>query len=514
MRFKRVSIAVLVGLVPGFVLAACDRPIEFTTEDTARTRRDANEIVADAYSVRPAEPVLPPVDIELTLPFGSSAVVPIEFVVSAADLDLVLNVDTTGSFDEEIDQLQNSFIATILPELRRSVSGIAIGVTKFQDYDFGSFGGPGDVPYLRLSSITTDFSITSAAIARLDNPIGGGGDLPESGYESLYQIATGAGQVTEGETLIRPWSSTMRAPGGGSDPGVGFREHSVRAVIHATDATSHEGSDYGINAHSSGETIAALLAREIRVIGVVTEGEPMARQQLESLALVTGAVGPPNDRNQCPTGIRGTARPPLRGVCPLVFDIDTHGGGLNEAIVQSIEALLASVSYDEAHGEALDDRYGLVHAIEAVSATATPPARTPTRVDERQIDGIPDTFRAIDHGVTLRFEAHLENDVLMPDDYDRRVTLTLVILGEGVAVATRTVRVLIPRRTPMDAGPRDAGVDANTGDTNTVDAFAEPPDAGSDADITDAAMDDTGADAPSDDASDDATTSADHDAAD
>jgi len=474
MRFNvgRAGLFVLFGLA-----SACEAPVDFVLEDGGRTRRDAPEVPVDAVTVRPLEPELPPVDVEITLPFGASAVVPIEIAVSFAELDLVLNIDTTGSFDEEINQLQNSFIAEILPTLRRRVDGIAIGVTKFQDYDFGGHGSAGDVPYLRLSSITTDFSITSAAIARLDNPIGVGGDLPESGYEALYQIATGEGQVVFGTEFSRPWSPSMRAPGGGTEPGVGFREHSVRAVIHATDAPSHDASDYGIDGHSLGQTIAALVARGIRVIGVVTENEAVARAQLETLAVTTGAVVAPNTRGQCLTGIRGTARAPVDGLCPLVFDIDSRGRGLNDVVVQSIEDLLRSVTYQEAHGIAEDDRYGLVSAIAAQDSTVTPPSRTPRRTDEFPVDGVLDTFREIDHGVTLHFEVQLQNDVLMPDDYDRRVTLTVTILGDGLAVGTRTIRVLIPRRAPIDAGPRDAALnfDAPQIQDAGVDAAPDSP---------------------------------------
>lgn len=499
MRFSsgRAGFVVLLGLA-----SACDGPVEFVSEDTGRVRRDAPEVPVDAITVRPEEPVLPEVDVEVTLPFGAAASVPIEIAVSFAELDLVLNIDTTGSFDEEINQLQNSFISDILPALRERVDGIAIGVTKFQDYDFGGHGGVGDVPYLRLSSITTDFSMTSAAIARLDNPIGLGGDLPESGYEALYQIATGAGHEAFGTEFVRPWSSTMRAPGGGTEPGVGFREHSVRAVIHATDAESHDASDYGIEGHSLTQTLNALVAREIHVIGVVTENERAARAQLETLALTTGAVVPPNARGQCLTGIRGSARDPVDGICPLVFDVDARGAGLNDVVVQSIEDLLRSVTYQEAHGIAEDDRYGLVHAIAAVDARVTPPSRTPRRTDEFPVDGVLDTFREIDHGVTLNFEVQLRNDVLMPDDYDRRVTLTVVILGDGLAVATRTIRVLIPRRVPTDAGPRDAALnfDAPQSHDTGVDAAPDAP-LEEDASSVDAAVED---DAHTEDASFDA----------
>jgi hypothetical protein len=169
-----------------------------------------------------------------------------------------------------------------------------------------------------------------------------------------------------------------------------------------------------------------------------------------------------------------------------VFDLAEDGTGLSDVIVQAIADLLRSLSYAEVYGQARDDRLGFVHAIEAVSARVEPGGIAPTRTDERPADGVLDTFRDVERGVTVTFDAVLVNDVLPPADYDQHITFAIDILGDGVVVATRTVRVTVPRgRLPApdasidaaptpDAGALDAGamIDAPLLDASSLDAAA------------------------------------------
>jgi len=252
----------------------------------------------------------------------------------------------------------------------------------------------------------------------------------------------------------------------------------ICAVLHVTDAPSHDGRDYGPPAHDRGQTIAALRAARLRVIGIASGAE--ARSYLEELAIATDATLPP-EAGACRTGLRGASGPPGGEGGPLVFDLAEDGTGLSDVIGQAIADLLRSLSYAEVYGQARDDRLGFVHAIEAVSARVEPGGIAPTRTDERPADGVLDTFRDVERGVTVTFDALLVNDVLPPADYDQHITLAIDILGDGVVVATRTVRVTVPRgRLPAP----DASIDAAPG----PDAFSPSPDAFS----PDAGPDDAG----------------------
>jgi hypothetical protein len=480
-RAAGLGVAALLALPP--LAAACTEVPPPTGLDAGRRNRFDAGPEPDGFVPRPPDPVLPPVDVEITLAWGAEARVTIEVGSAVSDLDLVLSVDTTGSFSGEIDALQSSFVGTIIPALSRRADRLAFAVTHFEDFPFGSFGDADDLPFELLTPVTTDLTRVAGGIARLDMPLGSGGDLAESGYEALYQIATGEGLAYGEEVLVPPWSPSRAGIGGGEEPGVGLRAGSLRAVLHVTDAPSHDGRDYGPPAHDRGQTIAALRAARLRVIGIASGAE--ARSYLEELAIATDATLPP-EAGACRTGLRGASRPPVGEVCPLVFDLAEDGTGLSDVIVQAIADLLRSLSYAEVYGQARDDRLGFVHAIEAVSARVEPGGIAPTRTDERPADGVLDTFRDVERGVTVTFDAVLVNDVLPPADYDQHITFAIDILGDGVVVATRTVRVTVPRgRLPApdasidaaptpDAGALDAGamIDAPLLDASSLDAAA------------------------------------------
>ncbi|MEM9196003.1 MAG: hypothetical protein AAGF12_42955, partial [Myxococcota bacterium] len=124
----------------------------------------------DAF-VRGPDPVLPPADTEVVLPYFGGAVT-LEFNVDAnlRRLDVHFSVDTTGSFSEEIDAMQSDLDGRIIPALREQVPDIAIGVSRFEDFPSLPYGEQFDTPFQLLTGITTDPARVGAAVARLDQP--------------------------------------------------------------------------------------------------------------------------------------------------------------------------------------------------------------------------------------------------------------------------------------------------------------------------------------------------------
>ncbi|RLB49870.1 MAG: hypothetical protein DRJ42_20125, partial [Deltaproteobacteria bacterium] len=177
---------------------------------------------------------LPPADIEVTLPYeGAEAEVSLTVTADAAKVDIHLSVDTTGSFSQEIDRIQSELLERVLPPIRDRVGDVGIGVSRFEDFPVLPYGSPTDAPFTLLSGITTSESRVGAAIARLDDPLGFGGDGPEASAEALYQIATGEGFTANGTRYVEAYSGRS-APGGGDLGGVGFRDDSLRAIVHIT----------------------------------------------------------------------------------------------------------------------------------------------------------------------------------------------------------------------------------------------------------------------------------------
>ncbi len=389
----------------------------------------------DGGVLRPVVPILPHADDEITLPFETDTVYELEVPGTPTSLDVHFSIDTTSSFQGEIDALQERLVSEIIPALRQRVDDIAFGVSRFEDFPREPFGGEDDRPYELLSPIDTRVSRVVEGIEALDMPLGFGGDFPEAGYEALYQIATGAG----GPSGVAAFSA-------GGLGGVGFRPNAFHVVVHATDATSHTPESYGDavpGTHGFDEVSVALNAIDAHLIGIVTSTAP--RPELESLALATGATSPTTG-GACRTGIDGEEVPPRDDLCPLVFDANGDGSGLAGTIVDSIGTLLDALLHTELWLEADADPIGFVQHIEADSSSIGGGETAPGTADLRPVDGIPDTFTEVRSAATLRFRVVLRNDRIVPQDYPQSFRITLRTLADGQPVGEHVLRVVLPAR--------------------------------------------------------------------
>jgi GEVED domain/Dockerin type I domain/Bacterial pre-peptidase C-terminal domain len=263
-------------------------------------------------------------------------------------VDVVLLLDDTGSFAgtgpevaKVFDRIVN-YLTTNLPD-----SDFAFSVTRFEDYA-GVGGGATDRPFiLNQPLITANTPGFNAAITSALNRTapGGGGDLPESAIEGLWQIATGLGfdgnndndTVDSGRAGL---VTTQTNPGGGGDVpafssfapdpagpvlasagnigGVGFRANSTkRLVLLATDAgtafepdsvdpyigkdgirvpaSTVQSGSRGTTPNNRGasiqRTVNALVSNNIQVIGLADNSFNSGVQPfLTGMAQLTGAV--------------------------------------------------------------------------------------------------------------------------------------------------------------------------------------------------------------------------------
>ncbi len=456
-----------------------------TSVDTARDvnpRRDAA--------------VLDEADFTFVLPYlGETQEAELDISASPGQLDVHFSVDTTSSFSEEIDNIQGQ-LDQIVEQVRSRVSDAAFGVSRFEDFPTEPFGASADRPFTLLSAITTDTARLRSAVASLDSPLGFGGDFPESGFVALSQIATGSGI----RDLVREFPGP--APGGGTVGGVGFRDDSLRAVVHITDASSHRPVDYAARYPMTAsllDVVTQMNEIDTRVIGIAS-GDT-ARSQLEQLAVNTNAFTSGDDG--CPTGIDGSERALVDGVCPLVFDVSASGVGLSATIVDAITGLLDTFSYEEVFAEH-DDRLGFVSDIVA-SRSEVSRGEEPTREDRRPEEGSLDTFVDVPPGARLFFSLQVRNTTIRPADYEQVFRFSVFIVGDGAVLSTATVRVIVPAGR-IDAGVTDAGMDAmamdamdagvsDTGSDAAMDA-ADAADATDATDVTDATDDADAVDAP------------------
>lgn len=432
-------------------------------------RPDAGGGDADAgiEPQRPASgrPELPVADAEFVLAFGAPAQeYALALSAEAGALDVHFSVDTTGSIGAEIERLQMDMSRTIAPGLRLRVPDVSFGVSRFADFPRAPFGFAGsrsdraDTAFELLTSITAVPSRVSSAIARLNQPLDDGGDIPEAGAEALFQIATGSGYSNEATTYILPFDRRA-LPGGGEEGGVGFRPGALRVVLHVTDAPSHTPEDYAEffpGTHSFSEAAEALRAIRANVVGIVsgacgqqsTCNRPAyarARAELEGMALLTGALaGTPTD-GQCPHGVDGAWVAAVGDLCPLVFDVDENGLGLSDVILDSIASLVEGIRFAVVRGDATDDPIGFVQAIVPVRQSGgESPAQIADLLPDGKPDGEPDTFVDVHTKTRLQFRVRLANDRIRGSDVEQVFRLVVAIEGDGLVLERRTLRVRIP----------------------------------------------------------------------
>ncbi len=303
-------------------------------------------------------------DYLLWLPFGAiDLALPVQFAPVDPRADLVLSLDTTGSMGGEITNLQNG-LSTISTSVLAMVPDTAFAVGDWHDFPISPFGDPpgspgnmlGDKPWQLLQPVTTNVSLIQVALNGMTAL--GGNDIPESGYEALYQVGAGTG-------VSWPGGSIPAYPGPGLG-GVGFRAGTLPLVVHVTDAPSHTDAEYAAaipDAHSKSAALAALTVLGARVIPVLSFADATANAQLLEAATATGAevlpcgfthvAGCP--ANLCCTGINGAGEAPNgSGRCPLRFRISTEGTGASTAVVLGMEAAVKYGTHEVLAG-ATDD---------------------------------------------------------------------------------------------------------------------------------------------------------------
>lgn len=389
---------------------------------------------------------------------------PLEFSSDILQADVHIAMDTTGSMGGELGALRTAFSGQIFPQVRAQVPNVAFGVSTFDDFQCSGHGSGGDTPFSLRQRVTTNVSAAQSAMNSI--PLHSGADYYESGYESMYQVATGAGVNGCGSNVppFNPAANRVAGVADGDIGGVGFRNNSFPILVHVTDAPSHEEGSYGSFAASGAEAIAALRAIQARFIGVASGSDP--RGQLENVARQTGGVVPvcawdgarPGGcgASQCCTGVGGAGRGSEGGNCPLVFDINGSGGGLGSAVVTAISALANTTAFDVTTNVRRDDDEFLmtgldtrcfIRSIRPDSFTATSScSTTPRPADINPVDGVNDSFANVTPGTQLFFEVVAQNAGCVAERaLPQAFTAYIDVIGDGVTVLdTQTVTIIVP----------------------------------------------------------------------
>lgn len=445
-------------------------------EASDRTRIDSDgdsvtdllEVLFESDPCDPDSDLTGRVDFYFVLPYATGDVQrdTLDFNTEVTLGDVLINIDTTGSMSGQINSLQEGLSDTIIPGLAESIDSIGIGVSQFEDFPCGEFGSAGDIPFALLQRITTDPAAAERGVQALQ--LGGGGDGPESGIESLFQAATGLGTNDCQPGLIPPFDPLRGLSAGTAEGiigGAGFRAGAMPIVVHITDNETHADGERGYTYGATrDESYTALRDIGARVIGIATSSLP--RPDLETLADRTSAQVPTCAWDaarpagcgvgQCCTGQDGAGRSPASdGLCPLVFDIRASGQGLGTAIIDGIAALLRFAPTDvtvRIRPDAAElGRSGIntacfVQGVRADAAFARAGACSSQPVAaDFDGDGINEGFSGVTPGASLFFEVAAYNDCVRATTEPQTFFAYLdVIAGGDVVLDTQLVTILVP----------------------------------------------------------------------
>lgn len=421
---------------------------------------DIVETIAGSDPNDPTE-TIPDGDFYFVLPYqGPGAEGVIDFSTTVKKADVFFSMDTTGSFGEEIAAVQAALASEIVPGIAAVVDDAAFGVGRFEDMPLSPYGLPGDVPYQLLQPITVDITAVGAGLTALGDAAGGL-DTPESGFEALFQWASGVGLPELGMTPFAP-------PGIG---GVGFRDDALPIIVQITDARSHAAADYGpllSGAHSRDDAVEALNAIGARVIGIdslehvnTTECIDMTadcmdpRPYLEDLAIATKAYIPPDSTdNLCHMGVGDAPIAPIdvngQDQCPVVFDVLPDGSGLGSSIVDAV-VQLAQLGVLDISTKTIGETKGINDEVLTPGHTTADFIVSVTPIDPAPAGStiVGDVFVGVTPGSTVSFEVEGFNDFQPAIAVDQLFEADIDVLGDAVTLLdVRNVFIIVPRVIP------------------------------------------------------------------
>jgi hypothetical protein len=370
----------------------------------------------DFYIVLPYEDPLGPYETQLS--FGTN--------LERADVFFL--VDTSASMGDAIRNVQDGLVGEIVPGLEAAVPDVQIGVGEFEDFPVEPYGWDADNPlgvacddhpFTLWQAMTSDIDAVGAALANLDDPLGCGGDRSESAVEALRQLATGAGLAP----WVEPAAECPEDPDGLGPPAGAacFRAGAQPIVVLISDAPMHDGPGgydpyVGLDGVAAyGDAATALRDVGARVVGVVVDGDPLARTQMERFATDTGTVDADNQ--------------------PLVFD--AVGGDADTQVVDAVTRLVGATPQDISIVITDDpaDAFDATRFVRGVAPAHAEPKR----------DTAGGSFLAVPPGGTVWFRLTFENDLVEAADAPRVFHATITVLGNGVArLDTRNVFIVVP----------------------------------------------------------------------
>lgn len=397
----------------------------------------------------------------------------LDFSTKITKADVVFAMDTTASMGEEINNLKATLTGTIVPRLATSLPDLAMGVGEYHDFTLPPSTGS-DYPWKLLHRVMT--VKTPAGIASIQQAINGmqasgGEDWPESGWEALYQLATGSGtnqglvSVPPFDPLTAPPSALPTGENTGTLGGMGFRTGALPIAVMITDAINHNSTttsdfDYTFPSTTFEQAASAFEALGGKMVGISSRfgsgsfGD--VRRELTNAVTRLQSVVKPNAWDSpgrarpagcgpslCCTGANGDGISSMMGKCPLVFDIEGDGSGLGTTVVQAIETLTNFAPIDistqprDDQGDSVDAVKAFIGSLRAKSSAQAPCTSGLTTRDQNG-DGVADTYIDVKPGTRVCFDVVPKtNTTVKPTHEPQMFRATIIVVGDNVTELDR-----------------------------------------------------------------------------
>ena len=418
------------------------------------------------------------------------------FSPKVSKLDLVFNVDTTGSMSGTINTVKSN-ISSMISSIRAMVTDSGFTLTMFDDFPVSGYGGGTDRPLVVAGPVSTVESTVSGYMNHTHFTASGGADGAESGAESLYQIATGKGVAWSGGSL------PAHANPAGTWGYVDFRANTLPVVVHATDIYSHDStasntpynttnasslaysSSYVPNPHYTVDLIPVLKSTGMRVIGLGTNSSADNYKQMTAWARESNAVVPvcafktgsttwSCGTNKCCLGSSASDPVTVNGVAnQCILNYTGTASAVNTYIVQGVDALVKYGTYNvttKIRGNVMDNNKNTSCFIDKIVAKAyIAPTKEPekscnpvakaTKFSSAYEDGFTNfatgTSKAGVTGAQLTFTVYAKNDGCYPQGDEAKVFTAYIDVYNpttGLLFDTQLVSIIVPAKEASDGG--------------------------------------------------------------
>jgi hypothetical protein len=417
----------------------------------------APDYIEDALGTDPALPADNPSSrgmIVVIEPYnGTPSAAPIEIAPLISKADVFFLMDATGSLGGTLGALSSGLSTVIIPSLSSTLPGTAVGIGTYGDFPTDTYGYATDIPFSlkhRVMTMNSSTAISSLQTVAQSLAAAGGADGPESSWEALHQVATGAGTY-EGGAAVPPWNAATAYPAAipsgeeaGTLPGAGFRDGALRVIVWCTDAPGHNSSSFasydysGITSPSSLDVVGELSDGPFKVIGIRIGSDAEAKE--DQFFAVNATY------SRVPEGVVGGLAKDANGDCPLQLDVPYDGAGFANAVVAAYSGLVGHAKFERMSVVLTDDPSDGVDAVASFAQYVQAEYLGGPAVIDTNHDGHPDAFLKAAVGSSLSFTLMPRTNASVAQGGSAKVyKAELSLNGDGhYVLGKRTVCFVVP----------------------------------------------------------------------